>query len=176
MLVPISRLPPTNERPQSINSSCGGSERYTAMNCIVLFLNWVSPGQSLQSNVVYNFTNIPAMPNRFDFFTCSSRFNIEEPAVCFTVPCLSAVFRVGLPSCLIFTAMSDSKSLNTSLLEVMISFKNECVLIRVLGNLTLWFIFDAWWAGMNVDSKRPSAWNDTRHAPWWRFYLHRGIE
>ena len=28
---------------------------------------------------------------------------------------------------------------------------------------------------MNVDSKRPVAWNKVRHAPSWRFYLHCGI-
>jgi len=29
---------------------------------------------------------------------------------------------------------------------------------------------------MNVCSMRPIAWNASRHAPWWRFYLHCGIE
>ena len=29
---------------------------------------------------------------------------------------------------------------------------------------------------MNVGSKRPVAWNNSRHAPWWRFYLHCRIE
>jgi len=29
---------------------------------------------------------------------------------------------------------------------------------------------------MNVGSKRPIAWNDSRRAPSWRFYLHCGIE
>jgi hypothetical protein len=28
---------------------------------------------------------------------------------------------------------------------------------------------------MNVGSKRPGAWNNSRHAPSWRFYLHGGI-
>jgi hypothetical protein len=68
--------------------------------------------------------------------------------------------------------MSDSQSLNTSLLEVMISSKNERVFIRDLSNLTLQIIFDAWWASMNIGSKRPIAWNNSRHAPSWRFYLH----
>src|SRR5882757_4789689 len=72
--------------------------------------------------------------------------------------------------------MSDSKSLNTSLLEVMISFKNEHVFIHDLSDLTLQIIFDAWWASMNVGSKRPIAWNNSRHAPSWRFYLHCGME
>jgi len=72
--------------------------------------------------------------------------------------------------------MSDTKSLNTSLLEVMISSKNERVFIRDLSDHTLQIIFDAWWASMNVGSKRPIAWNASRHEPPWRFYLHCGIE
>jgi len=72
--------------------------------------------------------------------------------------------------------MSDSKSLNTSFLEVMISSRNECVFIRDLSDLTLHIIFDGWWASTNVDSKRPVAWNNSRHAPSWRFYLHCRIE
>jgi hypothetical protein len=72
--------------------------------------------------------------------------------------------------------MSDTQSLNTSLLEVMISSKNERVLIRDLSDLTLQIIFDAWRASMNVGSKRPLASTNSRHAPSWRFYLHCGIE
>jgi len=72
--------------------------------------------------------------------------------------------------------MLDSQSLNTSWLEVMISSKNERVFIRDLSDLTLQIIFDAWWASMNIGSKRPIAWNNSRHVPSWRFYLHCGIE
>jgi len=72
--------------------------------------------------------------------------------------------------------MSDKQSLNTSLLEVMMSSKHEPVFIRDLSDLTLQIIFDAWWASMNVGSKRPIAWKNSRHAPSWRFYLHCGIE
>jgi len=103
-------------------------------------------------------------------------FSISEPAVYDAITILSAVFRVGLPSILNFTTMSDSQSLNTSLLEVMISSKNERVFIRDLSDLTLQIIFDEWWASMNVGSKRPIAWNNSRHAPSWRFYLHCGME
>jgi len=71
--------------------------------------------------------------------------------------------------------MSDSQSLNTSLLEVMISSKNEPVFIHDLSDLTLQIIFDAWWASMNTGSKRPIAWNNSRHASSWRFYLHCGM-
>jgi len=74
------------------------------------------------------------------------------------------------------TTMSDTQSLNTSLLEVMISSKNDRVLIRDLSDLTLQIVFDAWWASMNVGSKRPIASNDSRHAPSWRFYSHCGIK
>jgi len=72
--------------------------------------------------------------------------------------------------------MSYIQSLNTSLLEVMISSKNERVFIRDWRDLTLQIIFDAWWASMNVGSKRPIAWKNSRHAPLWQFYLHCGIE
>jgi len=71
--------------------------------------------------------------------------------------------------------MSDSQSLNTNLLGVMISSKNEQFCIRDLSDLTLQIIFDAWWASMNIGSKRPIAWNNSRHAPSWRFYLHCGM-
>jgi len=72
--------------------------------------------------------------------------------------------------------MSDFKALNTSLLEVMISVKNERVFILDLSDLTWQIILDAWWASMNKGSKRPIAWNNSRHALSWRCYLHCGIE
>jgi hypothetical protein len=72
--------------------------------------------------------------------------------------------------------MSDTQFLNTSLLEVMISSTNEHVFIRELSDLTLQIIVDAWWASMNVGSKRPIAWKNSSHAPSWRFYLHCAIE
>jgi len=71
--------------------------------------------------------------------------------------------------------MSNSKSLNTSLLEVMISSNNERVFDCDLSHFTLQIVCDACWASMNVGSKRPIAWNDSRHAPSWPFYLHCGI-
>jgi len=67
MLVMISRPAPTIERPHSVNSFGECSERYTAMNCIVLFLNHVLHGQSSQSVLVYNFTNMHAMSYWSDF-------------------------------------------------------------------------------------------------------------
>jgi len=74
------------------------------------------------------------------------------------------------------TARSDAKSLNTSFLEDMISSNNGHVFIRDLSDLTLQIIFDAWWASMNEGSKRPIAWNDSRHAPSWRFNSHSEFE
>jgi len=146
------------------------------MNWIVLCLDRVLHGQSSQSVLVYNFTNMHAMSCRSDFLACSGTVNIIEPAGCNTVTLLSAVFPVGLPSLLLLTAMSDSKSLNTFLLGVMIASKNKCVLIHDLSDLTLQIIFDAWWASMNVDSKRPIAWNNSGHVPSWWFHSHYGIE
>jgi len=93
-----------------------------------------------------------------------------------TITYFLTVMQIQLPRVQLPTAMSDTKSLNTSLLEVMISSKNERVFIRDLSDLTLQMIFDAWWASMNEGSKRPIAWNNSRHAPSWRFYLHCGIE
>jgi len=58
----------------------------------------------------------------------------------------------------------------------MISSKNERVFICDLNDLTLQIIFHAWWTSMNVDSKLSIAWNNSRHAPSWWFYLHCGIE
>jgi len=58
----------------------------------------------------------------------------------------------------------------------MISSKNERVFIHDLRDLTLQIMFDAWWASMTINSKRPDAWNNSRHAPSWRFDLHCGIE
>jgi len=130
-----------------------GSERYTAINCSMLFLNWGFRGQLLQSVHVFNITNMHAMSDWSDYFPCSGRVNISEPAICFTVSLFSAVFQVGLPSLRISTTMLDTQSSNTSLLEVMISSKNERVFIRDLSDLTLQISLDAWWTSINVGSK-----------------------
>jgi len=105
MRVTISCPPPTIELPLSVNSSCGGSERYTPMNCIVLFLNLVLPCQSLQSDLVYNFPNMHAMSYRSDFLLVAvesifknpqsallyryfrKSFELDCPAVWFLRPC-----------------------------------------------------------------------------------------
>jgi len=171
MLVARSLLPPTIEHPQSIYRFCGGSEHYTAMNCIVLFLNWVLRGPPLQSVLVYNFTNMHQMFYRSEFFAASFRVNNQEPAVSFTVLLHSALAQVRLPSVLIPTTMSDSKWLNTSLVEVMLSSNDERDFILDLNNLSFELIFDAWWASMDVGLKRPSASNNSRPVPSWRFNL-----
>jgi len=72
--------------------------------------------------------------------------------------------------------MSDSKSLNTSLLEVMISFNTEWVFIRDLSDLTLQIVLDVWWASMDVGSKCPISWNNSSHESSWPLDLHCGIE
>jgi len=72
--------------------------------------------------------------------------------------------------------MLDSQSVNTSLLEVMISSKNERVFIHDLNDLTLQIIFDAWWGSVNLGSKRSIGWKNSRHMPSWQFSLHCGIE
>jgi len=58
----------------------------------------------------------------------------------------------------------------------MISSKNDYVIIQDLCDLTIHIIYDAWWASMNVGSNQSIAWNNSRHAPLSRFYLHCGIE
>jgi len=58
----------------------------------------------------------------------------------------------------------------------MICSKNERICIRDLSDLTLRIISDAWWASMNFGSKLPITWDNSRHAPSWRFYLHCGID
>jgi len=113
-----------------------GSERYTAINCSMMILYGGLRSQSLQSVLVFHITNMHAMSDWSYYFPCRCRFNIKEPAICFTVSLFSAVSRVGLRSFSLSTAMSDTQSLNTALLEVMISSKNERVFIRDLSNLT----------------------------------------
>jgi hypothetical protein len=53
-----------------------GTERYTAINCSILFLNGGLCGQSLQSLLVSNITNMHAMSDSSDYFPCSCRVNI----------------------------------------------------------------------------------------------------
>jgi len=127
--------------------------------------------------IVFNFTNMHAMSQSSDFYLAfMSKVKIQEPAFYLTRTYPVTVTQIELPRIQYPTAMSDTKCQNTLLLEVMISSKNECILIRDLTNLALQIIFNALWASMNVGSKRPIAWDNSRHAPLWRFYLHCGIE
>ena len=72
--------------------------------------------------------------------------------------------------------ISDSYSSNASLLEVMICSNNEYVFIRELSILSLFITFHAGWTCMNVGSKLQVGWNNSRHAPLWRFHLHCRIK
>ena len=127
--------------------------------------------------LVFNFTNMHAMSHRSDFFlACSSIGNIYEPAFYLTITYPLTVIQLELLRLQFPTARSDTKSPNTSFLQVIISSKNERVFIHDLSDLTLQFIVHAWWASMNVGSKQPIAWNNSRHVASWRFYLHCGIE
>jgi len=105
-------------------------------------------------------------------FACSSRVNIYARAFNLTMKELYTVSQVKIGSYQIPTAMSDGQSSNTSLLEVMISSKNETVFIHDFSDRTLQIIFDASWATMNVGLKRSIAWNTSRHVRSGRFYLH----
>jgi len=67
MLVLISHPPRKNERTCSVNGFCGVSVRYTAKNCIALFLNWVINGESIQFVFVYNVPDMHAMSHISDF-------------------------------------------------------------------------------------------------------------
>jgi len=93
-----------------------------------------------------------------------------------TITYLLTITKIQLRRVQFATAMSDTKSVNTSLLEVIISSKNEHVFIRYSSDLTLQIILDAWWASINVGLKRSIAWNNARHTPLWRFYVPCGIE
>jgi hypothetical protein len=121
--------------------------------------------------IFINFTNMHAMSHRSDFYlTYSSKGNLSERAFYQTITKLLTVTQMELPRVQFPNAMSDTKSLNTSLLEVMISSKNEYVLIWDLSDFTLHITFDAWWDSMKVGLKRPVGWKHSRHTACWRFY------
>jgi len=58
----------------------------------------------------------------------------------------------------------------------MISSNNERVFVQDLGDLTSQIVFDAWWASIDVSSKRPIGWTHSRHAHSWRFHSDCRIE
>jgi len=57
-------------------TACQDSERYTAIDCSMQFLNGGLRGQSLQSGPVFNITNMHAMSDWSDYFPCSCKVNI----------------------------------------------------------------------------------------------------
>jgi hypothetical protein len=73
------------------------------------------------------------------------------------------------------TAKSDSTSLITSLLKVVISAKKQLLTIRDLSDLTLQIAFNGWWASMNIGAVHPIAWKNSSDASSWQFYFHCGI-
>jgi len=110
------------------------------------------------------------------FLACSSKVKILKPPLYLTIWYPLTVTQIVLRRVQFPTVMSDTQSLNTSLLGVMICSKTECSFIRELRDRTLQIIFNVWWTSMNVGAMWPVAWNNIRHAPSWRFYLHCGIE
>ena len=189
MLETISLLPPETERPRSVNNfwACIWDNQ-TAMqrHWPIIILSTAFTGRNAGDDIattsslyvlVFNLTNLHAMSHGSDYvLASSSNVNIEETAFYLTIRHLLTVIQVELPRVQFPTAMSDTKSLNTSMLEVMISSNNQHVFIRDFSDRTSQTILHAWWVSMNVDSKRPITWDDSGHAPSQRFYLHCGIE
>jgi len=123
------------------------------------------------------FTPMHAVSCRSYFcLACSSRVNIEAPVFYSRIMSLWTVLQLELHSLQHPTAMWDSQSINTSLLQVMIYSKREQIFIPNLTDLTLQIILVTWCASMNVGLKRPIAWNNSRNETSWRFHLHCGIE
>jgi hypothetical protein len=58
----------------------------------------------------------------------------------------------------------------------MISSKNEHVFIRILSDIALHIIFDAWWASMYIGPKSSIGWDNSGHAASWQFDLHWRIQ
>jgi len=150
MLLAISLLPPKNERQWSVNEfSASILDNQTAMqlhwSIIVLsaaFMGKIASDDIATSSslyvLVFKFTNMHAMSHRSDFFlACSSKVSIWEPVFYLSITYALTVTQMELPRVQFPTAMSDTESLNTLLLEVMISSKNKPVFIRDLGDFTL---------------------------------------
>jgi len=73
-------------------------------------------------------------------------------------------------------AMSDDQSIDTSLLEIIISTKNEQLFIGGLTGLAFQNNIDDWRISMNVVLKYPLERKHSKDALSWHFYLHHGIE
>jgi len=83
---------------------------------------------------------------------------------------LWTVSEVEMGSYQIFTMMSDAASLDSPVLEVVISSNNECVIIRDLTDRTLQIILDARCSSLTVGWKCTIAWNNSSHVPSWQFF------
>jgi len=113
------------------------------------------------------------MSHRSDLFLPrSSKVIIYEPAFFLTIKYLLIFTQGKYPRFHFLTAISYSKSLNTSLLDVMIYCKNGPVFICDVGDLTFRIMCDDWWASMNLSSKLHIGWNDSGHAPPRWYYSH----
>jgi len=58
----------------------------------------------------------------------------------------------------------------------MISSNNAHVFVRDLRDLSSPVILDTWWASMVAGLNCSMAWNNSRHAASWHFYLDCGID
>jgi len=85
------------------------------------FRNGILHDHSSHSVPVFNLPKIYAMYYWSDYFPCCCRVNISELTDCTAVSWSSFVSRVRIPNILIATLMWDTKSLNPSLFEVMVS-------------------------------------------------------
>jgi len=154
MQLTILLLPPENEYQRSFNCFRGASLCCTAMNSATSFRNAAFNCQSFQYVLACSFTNMHAVSlSSGCILAHSSRVTSKESTFYIPITYLLTVSQVKLDSVQSPSAMSNSKSLSTLLLEVMISSMNEPVFIRYLPDLTVQIIFDAWWASIDVGSK-----------------------
>jgi hypothetical protein len=73
------------------------------------------------------------------------------------------------------SAVTDSRSMNTPLLKVILSSHTEWGFICGLTDLSWQIIFNTFWASITVGLKCPIAWQNSRHEHSWCFYLQCGI-
>jgi len=111
-----------------------------------------------------------AMSYRFHFcLACSSIVNILEPAFYSTITSHLTASQLDIRKVQNTTTILDSQSLNTLMLEVLLSSNNECDIIRDLSDLGLQIICDTWWASLNARTNCCIASDDSGHTASWRF-------
>lgn len=138
------------------------------MNCIVSLPTWFFTGQSFQYVRLLNITTIHGMSHRLYYsLACSSRAIIEEPASYYMVAKLVTITQLKLCSIQFPTAMSDSNSVNSFLLEVIMSSQNKSIFSHDSFNHTWQMILIASRTTLNAASKRHILWNDSSQAPSW---------